>query len=125
MLDSNLIFTDDLTLNADGQSSILDLGKTGVDGVWVALISKTLATGTSPTLDAKIQYSDSATFASGVEDGPAFEQLTDANTPYRRHLLVQTKRRYARFDYVITGTTPVFANMTTAVVSGPQRDDTA
>jgi hypothetical protein len=80
----------------------------------------------SPTIDAKVQYSDSATFASGVEDGPAWPQLTPATGgSYRRTLLCQSKRRYWRVLLTKGGTTLTSETLLAHVVSGPQRDDYA
>lgn len=124
-LDNSLLFSDDVNLTVTVDSSIIAISKTPAGGVWIGLYATQLATGTSPTLDAKVQYSDSSSFASGVEDGPAFEQLDETNTPYRRHLLVQSKRGFARIAYTLTGTSPVFNNVTSGIASGPLRDDPA
>lgn len=123
MRDANLQFSDAATITANGNSSILQVSKSGVKGFWVELVINGTVSGTTPTLDAKIQYSDSPTFASGVEDGPAWPQQTV--TGLRRALLCQTKRAYARINYVVSGTTPSFGGVSAHVVSGPQRDDNA
>lgn len=136
MRDNNLIFHDGTNFTAtitpvsttrSGGSAVLDIGKSGKDGLWIEadLIALVVGSG-SPTVDAKVQYSDSATFASGIEDGPAWPQFTPSvASGYRRALLCQSKRRYWRVLLTKGGTTLTTINIQIAVVSGPNRDDTA
>lgn len=135
MRDTNLIFHDGTNFTAtvtpvsttrSGGSAVLDMGKSGVKGFWVQAILAVAIVGAAGTIDAKVQYSDSATFASGIEDGPAFPQLNNTSTtvPYRRSLLCQTKRRYARV-LLTKGGTLTTETLYVHVVSGPQRDDNA
>lgn len=136
MRDNNLIFHDGTNFTAtvtpvsttrSGGSAVLDVGKSGEAGLWVeaALIAAIVGAG-APTVDAKVQYSDSATFASGVEDGPAFPQLTESVAAgYRRALLCQSKRRYWRVLLTKGGTTLTTIGLQVAIVSGPNRDDLA
>lgn len=134
MRDDNLIFHDGTTFTSTvtpasttrtNGSAVLDVGKSGAAGLWVQLANIAAVTGTSPTVDAKVQYSDSATFASGVEDGPSFPQITDATAAgYRRSILCQSKRRYWRVLLTEGGTTTA-TNMQISIVSGPDRDDNA
>ena len=130
MRDTNLIFHDGTTFTAtitptsttrSGGSAVLDLGKTAENGVWIQLCNIAAITGSgSPTVDAKIQFSDSATFASGIEDGPAFPQITTSTAAgYTRELLAQSKRRYARVLLTKGGTTLSTTSMQIHVVSGP------
>ena len=136
MRDNNLIFHDGTNFTAtvtpnsttrSGGSAVLDVGKSGEDGIWVELANTAVMTGSgSPTVDAKVQYSDSATFASGIEDGPAFPQLTPSTAAaYRRALLCQSKRRYWRVLLTKGGTTLTTCAIQIHVVSGPNRDDNA
>lgn len=136
MRDANLIFHDGTNFTAtvtpasttrSGGSAVLDIGKSGYDGLWVQLALSAAVVGSgSPTIDAKVQYSDSATFASGVEDGPAFPQLTESTAVgYRRNLLCQSKRRYWRVLLTKGGTTLTSETVYIHVVSGPNRDDVA
>jgi hypothetical protein len=136
MRDANLIFHDGTNFTAtvtpvsttrSGGSAVLDMGKSGEKGVWVeaALLAAIVGSG-SPTVDAKVQYSDSPTFASGVEDGPAFPQLTTSNVAgWRRALLCQSKRRYWRVLLTKGGTTLTSITLHLHVTSGPNRDDNA
>lgn len=123
MLDTNLLFSNNVNLSATGFSSILDLRKTPGDGVEVEIANVGTVTGTTPTLDAVVQHSDSPTFASGIVNGPAFPQVT--TTAQRNIVRTQSKKRYARISYTLTGTTPVFNGVTAGIVSGGQRDTTA
>lgn len=123
MFDSNLLFSNAVTLTATGNSTILDISKWPSGGAWVELAVVGTVSGTTPTLDAKVQYSDSPTFASGISDGPDFNQITV--TDRRQALLCQSKKRYARIAYTVGGTTPSFGGVTAGIVSGPNRDDTA
>ncbi len=136
MRDADLIFHDGTNFTAtvtpvsttrSGGSAVLDVGKSGWNGLYVQLVLKTAIVGAgSPTIDAKVQYSDSSTFASGIEDGPAFPQLTDASPAgYRRTLLCQSKRRYWRVLLTKGGTTLTSEELLAHIVSGPNRDDLA
>lgn len=135
MRDTNLIFHDGTAFTAtvtpvsttrSGGSAVLDIGKSGEGGLWVELANTIVITGTGPTIDAKIQYSDSATFASGIEDGPAFPQITTSIAAgYRRAILAQSKRRYWRVLLTKGGTTLTLNTVLIHVVSGPNRDDLA
>lgn len=136
MRDANQIFHDGTNFTAtvtpvsttrSGGSAVIDIGKSGECGLWVELTLPVAIVGSgSPTVDAKVQYSDSATFASGVEDGPAFPQLTGSTAAgYRRSLLCQSKRRYWRVLLTKGGTTLTSLTLNAHTVSGPQRDDLA
>lgn len=136
MRDNNLIFHDGTNFTAtvtpasttrSGGSAVLDMGKSGINGVWVqaSLLAAIVGAG-SPTVDAKVQYSDSPTFASVVEDGPAFPQITEAVAAgWRRSILCQSKRRYWRVLLTKGGTTLTSITLHVHVTSGPDRDDNA
>lgn len=119
--DNNLLFSNNGTLTATGNSSIVDVGKWPADGAWVELVVTGAVSGTTPTLDAQIRYSDASDFSSGVENGPTWPQVTA--TGFTRALLCQSKRRYARITYTVGGTTPSFGGVTAGIVSGPQNTD--
>lgn len=136
MRDANQIFHDGTNFTASvtptsttrsGGSAVIDMGKSGLNGIWIqaALAAAVVGSG-SPTIDAKVQYSDSATFASGVEDGPAWPQFTTSTAAgYRRSLLCQSKRRYWRVLLTKGGTTLTSETLYIHTVSGPARDDSA
>ena len=135
MRDANLIFhdgtnfTSTITPNSttrSGGSAVLDVGKTGIEGVWVQAALTASMTGTSATIDVKIQASSSATFASDVEDLGAFQQMTQAGTlaPFRVEKQVVTKRRYMRCVITVGGTLST-ETLLLHIVSGPNRDSVA
>lgn len=82
----------------------------GYEGSMLVLLSSALGTGTSPTLDVKIQHSDSA--SSGFADitGAAFTQVTDAAGAGVQNLVLRRDKvkRYIRVIGTIAGTTPSF-----------------
>lgn len=123
MWDTNVIFTNDVTVNATGTSSIIDTGPSRAGGEWVEIVNTGTVTGTAtPTMAAKVQASDSPTFASGVRDLASFDPITAQGS--RDAVLVQHEERYLRISYTLTGATPVFNGVRCGVVSGPQRDHT-
>lgn len=136
MRDANLIFHDGTNFTAtvtpasttrSGGSAVLDVGKSGEKGIWVqvALTAAIVGSG-APTIDAKVQYSDSATFASGIEDGPKFTQLTESTAAgFRQSLLCHSKKRYWRLLLTKGGTTLTSETLLGHIVSGPNRDDVA
>lgn len=135
MRDTNLSFHDGTNFTAtvtptsltrSGGSAVLDVGKSGAKGLWVQATLTAVVVGSgSPTIDVKIQYSDSATFASGIEDGPSFPQYTTSTAIGRRALLCQSKRRYWRALLTKGGTTLTSETLYVDIVSGPNRDDAA
>jgi|SRR3990167_3554145 len=127
MLDSQLLFTSNGEVSAGTYSSILDIGKWAAKGVWVEIVHTGVVGGSPQTgaqLTATIEYSDSATFATVDDVGP---RLVGAqNTAlFRVSKLCQSKRRYARLQYSVTGTSPCFTGIYAHITSGPQRDDVA
>lgn len=96
------------------QSRNASANGTGVDleefaepggGQFKAILDCGTVTGTSPTLDVKIQESDSS--GSGYTDisGAAFTQLGTAGN---EEIHFQTSKRYVRAVATIAGTSPVF-----------------
>ncbi|MBE0564939.1 MAG: hypothetical protein IH621_03210 [Krumholzibacteria bacterium] len=88
---------------------------TGIDvleyeGVALVLLNASAGTGTSPTLDVKLQHSDDDSTYEDVTSG-AFTQVTDvAETAGVRvmKLNVSDLKRYLRVVGTIAGTTPSF-----------------
>jgi hypothetical protein len=117
MLDTNLLFKDAVALTASGQSSGVEIDKSGARGVWVQIIV-TAVSGTTPTADFVIQESDDN---STYNDLVTFAQMT---TTGRASRLVQSKKKYLRLKYTLGGTTPSFTT-TAGIVTGPQRDAAA
>lgn len=71
-----------------------------------AVLSAEAVSGTTPTLDVKIQESDS--LGSGYTDisGAAFTQLTTSDGLEEIHF--RTNKRYVRMSYTTGGTSPVY-----------------
>ena len=110
------------SLTRSGGSAVLDIGKTGIEGLWVQLALTASLTGTSATIDVKLQSSSSSTFASDIEDLGAFQQLVQATslTPLRVEKQITTKRRYLRAVLTVGGTLST-ETLLVHVVSGPNR----
>jgi hypothetical protein len=88
---------------------------TGIDvlhyeGVALAVLNASAGTGTTPTLDVKLQHSDdNSTFADVT--GGAFTQVTDAAESAGiqvKRINVSDLKRYVRVIGTIAGTTPSF-----------------
>ncbi len=123
MFDANLMFSSAQDISADGNSTnILDVGSSSAKGHWVEVAILGAVTGTTPTMVATVQASDSATFASGVRN--LASTMTFNASGQRDAVLVQHAERYLRISYDVSGTTPVFNDVTAGIVSGPQRDTT-
>ena len=114
MFDSNLLFYNAAAVTADGNSSSLHIYKTDTDGVWVEVVC-TAKSGTSPTIDLKIQESDDD---STYNDVVVFPQITTTGRWVRK---VQSKKAYLRMAADVGGTTPSFT-LTAGIVTGIQRD---
>ena len=88
---------------------------TGIDvldyeGVALAVLNASAGTGTTPTLDAKLQHSDDDSTYADVTGG-AFAQVTDVAGTAGVQVLkanVSDLKRYVRVVGTITGTTPSF-----------------
>jgi len=122
MRDTNALFASAADISANGNSSILDLGPSAAGGEWHQFATVGAVTGTTPTLTVTVQASDSPTFASGVRPCGQFTVFTAQGQ--KDSIKVQHEERYVRYNYVVTGTTPVFNDTEGGVVSGPDRDDT-
>lgn len=120
MLDANLLFANDADINADGNSTIFDMGPSPADGEWHKFVTKGTVTGTTPTLLVAVQASDSATFASGVRVAGVFPQFSAQAQAYE--IAVHCPERYRRYNYDVGGDTPVFNDCVGGPCSGPERD---
>jgi len=123
MRDTNLVYTSNKTISAGTYSGILDDGGQRAHGVFVEFVLTGLVGGSPQTgslLRARLEYSDSATFASGIEKGA---EVDITSTFTRLAILSQSKRRYSRVQYSTFGSSPCFTGIYAHIVSGPQRDD--
>ena len=103
--DANLVLRDGSTnLKATETTSALDIKGTPLKGL-ACRVTVPQASGTSPTLDVKVQDSDDGT---NWDDLVVFPQITQAGT-YRRQ--VATPRRYVRAVLTVGGTSPNFGGV--------------
>ena len=117
MFDKNLLFSDAVVVNANGDSAVLDIYKTPAKGVRVGLIV-TAVSGALPTLDAIVKESDDgATWYNVV----SFKQISGIGAQYR---LVQSKMKKLKISYTVGGTGPSFT-VTAGPASEASRDATA
>lgn len=100
---------------APAASRTSTLNGTGIDvleyeGVALVLLNASAGTGTSPTLDVKLQHSDDDSTYEDVNSG-AFSQVTDAAETAGVKVMklnVSDLKRYLRVVGTIAGTTPSF-----------------
>jgi len=100
---------------APAASRTSTLTGTGIDvleyeGVALVLLNASAGTGTSPTLDVKLQHSDDDSTYEDVTSG-AFSQVTDAAETAGVKVMklnVSDLKRYLRIVGTIAGTTPSF-----------------
>lgn len=100
---------------APAASRTSTLTGTGIDvleyeGVALVLLNASAGTGTSPTLDVKLQHSDDDSTYEDVASG-AFSQVTDAAETAGVKVMklnVSDLKRYLRVVGTIAGTTPSF-----------------
>ena len=100
---------------APAASRTSTLSGTGIDvleyeGVALVLLNASAGTGTSPTLDVKLQHSDDDSTYEDVTSG-TFSQVTDAAETAGVKVMklnVSDLKRYLRIVGTIAGTTPSF-----------------
>mgnify|MGYP001827259590 CR=1 FL=1 len=100
---------------APATSRTSTLTGTGIDvleyeGVALVLLNASAGTGTSPTLDVKLQHSDDDSTYEDVNSG-AFSQVTDAAETAGVKVMklnISDLKRYLRVVGTIAGTTPSF-----------------
>lgn len=100
---------------APAASRTSTLTGTGIDvleyeGVALVLLNASAGTGTTPTLDVKLQHSDDDSTYEDVTSG-AFSQVTDAAETAGVKVMklnVSDLKRYLRVIGTIAGTTPSF-----------------
>ncbi len=100
---------------APAASRTSTLTGTGIDvleyeGVALVLLNASAGTGTTPTLDVKLQHSDDDSTYEDVTSG-AFSQVTDAAETAGVKVMklnVSDLKRYLRIVGTIAGTTPSF-----------------
>lgn len=105
--DANLVPYSNQTLTASGQSSGFNVG-VGAE-LRVQLEVTGTVSGTSPTLDVKLQ--DSADGSSYADTGVAFTQVTATGSRQQRELRVREGRPYVRLAHTVGGTSPSFGGV--------------
>lgn len=122
MRDNNLIFNSNATITANGLSAIVTLNKSPDTGVWVEVVANA-SSGTAQELSGQVLFSDSATFAGNPDQGPSVVWKDNTAPPFRKAVLCQTRRAYARIAWTVGGTSPSFTGVYAHVESGPERND--
>jgi len=93
-------------VTATGSTTGFQLGAVGADEKLYGGLFVIAASGTSPTIDAKIQSDDNSSFTSAT-DQIIFSQLTDTGSEIKSADGAITDD-YFRFNYTIGGTSPSF-----------------
>lgn len=93
-------------VTATGSTTGFQLGAVGADEKLYGGLFVIAASGTSPTIDAKIQSDDNSSFTSAT-DQITFSQLTDTGSEIKSASGAITDD-YFRFNYTIGGTSPSF-----------------
>ena len=97
------------TINANANSDAIDLGQY-IEAI--VFLPVTANTGTTPTLDCKIQYSPNynpalPSAANWVDSGDTFTQITTVNaTTFKK--LTANFGRWVRLVFTVGGTNPVY-----------------
>lgn len=105
----------EISSTADGAGKYVGIGP--IQGMKAYLHADSV-TGSSPTLDIKLQESDS--FATGYTDVPggAFTQLGDISAPVYDEIHIHWTKRYLRYSATVGGTTPVYAGVVIGLTPG-------
>lgn len=120
MLDTNLLFHNAAALTTSGNSSGLDIKKTGADGVEIEIAVTAIAGSTTGlTMDFIVQESDNDSTYNNLV---TFAQMSATGRAMRR---VKSKKRYLRLNRVAGAATGLSFTVTAGIVSGAQRDSDA
>lgn len=104
------------TLTANGW---LDIGKGGIlNGLELEIVVPSQS-GTTPTLDLQLQFSDDASTIADYVDLTGGATLTSTSSyPAVLQKRVRSRHRYLRYNAIVTGTTPSFGAVTIQAASG-------
>lgn len=100
-------------------SSALDRQNFGRATEWLFLVSSAAGTGTTPTLNIKVQHSEDNSSWSDVSGG-AFTQITTVASFQEKQ--IKNVGRYVRAVATIAGTTPSF-NFCVIAIAGEALDE--
>lgn len=104
-----------ITTSADGTGKLVGAGPYNGMKVYLHVDSET---GTTPTLDVKIQESD--TLGSGYTDVPggAFAQLTTFTTAQYAEIHIHWTKKYLRYSATTSGTSPSYVGVVIGLTPG-------
>jgi hypothetical protein len=122
MRDNNLIFNSNATISGSASSAIVAINKAPDTGFWIEVVANA-SSGTAQELNAQVIYSDSSSFAGVADFGPSVVWKDSSTPPFRKAVLCQTRKAYARILWTVGGTSPSFAGVYAHVDSGPERND--
>jgi len=113
VIDVTLFSSAARTASTNGSEAVLGFGN---GRVLVCYLDVTAVSGTSPTLDVKIQESDDGSTWTDI-DGGSFSQFTSTGQEYKVMLMSRSKDRI-RAVATIGGTSPSFTFKVEAVAIG-------
>jgi hypothetical protein len=120
MLDANLLFHNAAALTTTGNSSSLDIKKTGEKGVVVEVqVTTVVGSTTGLTMDFIVQESDDDSTYNNLV---TFAQITTTGRWTRR---VQSKKRYLRLNRTAGAATGLSYTVTAGIASGNLVDQSA
>lgn len=119
--DALLVAFNSQTLTSSTNSSGFNVGE-GAE-LRVQLEVAGTVSGTSPTLDVKVQ--DSADGSSWADTGVAFTQVTATGSRQQRELRVRAGRPYVRVATTVGGTSPSFGGVSVRLGHWSGRPTTA
>lgn len=126
MRDNNLLLTDAAVAADAFSANAMQLDKTPVEGIWLQFHVTKTGADSDERLDIRI-------FAKDTDSGWALTDEEIGHVPGQigsgmatggtvvKHVKIQTKRKYLKPYYDVTGTTPGFT-IVCAVVSGASRE---
>ena len=119
--DANLVAFNSQTLTSSTNSSGFNVGEGAELRIELA-VSGTVS-GTSPTLDVKLQ--DSADGTTYADTGVAFKQVTATGSRQQQEFRTKAGRPYVRLAATVGGTTPSFGGVSARIGHWSGRPTTA
>jgi hypothetical protein len=101
------------SLNANGNGAAIDLG--AYEGEVAVMLAAKSVSGTTPTLDVKLQDSDDGVAGWADIGGMAFAQVNTVASSQKLALKSDSCKRYIRAVDTVGGTTPVYARSVQAL----------
>lgn len=115
--DKAYLLADNVTIGSSADGTGVYVGKGPIGGMKMYLHVDS-ETGTTPTLDVKIQESD--TLGSGYTDVPggAFAQLTTFTTAQYAEIHIHWTKKYLRYSATTSGTSPSYVGVVIGLTPG-------